>query len=113
MVPTVSDGRLTTESPAAATGERRRVPGLHLALAGSPVSIFKYSLFSCIGGLINALGLPGSLVGAGLVWWGFARKGRRRLWARAIVVACVVCGTYVLVTNVHNVLWSGHNPLFG
>ena len=92
-------------------GERTHA-NIVLAFIGTLVTGLNFSLTACMGGLQSFDGLPGSVTGSALAWWAFSRKTRAGRPARFLVSAAVVFTTYLLLRNIHNILWSGHGAIW-
>jgi hypothetical protein len=74
------------------------------------LSFLNVNFTTCACGYQSFLSLPGNLIGAGLAATTFVLFKPRvdRLIAAATCVPCIA----LLTLNIHNILWSGHNPLF-
>jgi hypothetical protein len=81
-----------------------------IALAAGIVTFLNWNLTMCMCGYQSTISLPGNLLGMGLSLWAFAVTSR--LWTARIVAACaLIFCVLILAMNIHNVLWSGHEPL--
>ena len=74
------------------------------------IGFFNVNLTACLCGYQGWDSLPGNLMATGMAVGCFLRF-RPRIDRIAAGVACVPC-TVLLFLNVHNLLWSGHHPLF-
>jgi hypothetical protein len=84
---------------------------LQLAWLGGLLTILGHTFATCICGHISWEGLLGTAPGAGLAWWGFAINSDKRSLPRAGLWVVVTLTSFMLLRNLHNVLWSGHDPL--
>jgi hypothetical protein len=53
----------------------------------------------------------GTAPGALLAWWGFVTNTDRRVVPRAGLWVLVIFTSFLLLRNLHDVLWSGHDAL--
>jgi len=97
----------------AANPQPSRSPFLRLTLAAAAfaVSFLNMNLTMCMCGYQDWTSLPGNLLGLALAFWAFYLPSRGLLVRAVAAFALIVC-TLIFVFNVHNLLWSGHEPIF-
>lgn len=83
-----------------------------LLTVGFLVSLLTHALMGCMCGLLPVEAMFGTLPGAVISWLGFTSLQEPRLAQRIGAIVATVFSTWALLQNVHNVLWSGHNPFF-
>lgn len=89
---------------------RTKFRPLVLSLAGVLVALLNVSILpTCMCGYMNALFLPGNLVAFALTSVGML-KGEKFVH-RLLATGLFIFVSFILFVNIHNVLWSGHNPL--
>jgi hypothetical protein len=76
------------------------------SFVGAAVSV---SMFTCTCGHLAQMALIGTVTTAVFAWWGFVRE--LPLLGRIFASVATVLASYLLVKNVLDILWFGHNPL--
>lgn len=66
--------------------------------------------FMCLCGHLDAMALTASVPTTALAWWGFARPAARS--GRVLAIAVAVLASALLLKNLLDVGWYGHEPLF-
>jgi hypothetical protein len=86
---------------------------LRLALAGIAfvISFLNMNLTGCMCGYQDWISVPGNLVGFALAIGAFCLASRAFITRVLSAFVLIVC-TLIFFLNVHNILWSGHNPIF-
>lgn len=84
---------------------------LQLACLGGLLTVLGHASATCLCGHISREGLLGTAPGALLAWWGFVTNPDKRALPRAGLWVLVTFTSCMLLRNLHNVLWSGHDPL--
>ena len=99
------------KSPAEGPQVAAKPPRSYIAVTflAFAIQIVNVSLFSCIGGLLDAAALPGGLVATVIAWWAWYKD--RTPVGRVVGAFVTIFVTYYFVANIHNVLWSGHEAL--
>jgi len=73
---------------------------------------FVASSFSCTCGHLGRFALPFSSLVLALAWWPFLFARDSRVVTRGLALIAVVSATMLLLKNVADVLWLGHQPVF-
>ena len=81
---------------------------LLLVVLSHAVSFSGFIFFMCRCGYHGWEALPTSTIGAGIAWYAFVRHRKRR---KLHVILAVVIPSGVLVKNVLDILWFGHEAL--
>ena len=74
-------------------------------------TVILYPGLRCGGGHIGQSALPITGAMAAFAWWPFLFARESRLVPRALAMIAVVAASMVLVKNICDVLWFGHNPI--
>ena len=91
------------------TDENKRY--VKVAVGGFVVVVLGVMFTSCLCGHLSWVSLLFTGGGSGMVWVGYYRLKDGRLSVRmCLAVAAILC-TYTLLQTIHNILWSGHDPL--
>ncbi len=90
--------------------ERPRCTVAWQSLIAVVIAVLGTPFFMCICGHIDRLGLSVTIPAGILAWWGFTR--RQSPVGRVFAMLVVVVATMVLIRNVLDVGWFGHNPIF-
>lgn len=85
---------------------------LQFAVGGFLIGVLTFMLTTCICAHLPRHALLGTVPGALMTWYAFFTSKESRLFPRLSVWACVILTTFLVLKNIHNVLWSGHNALF-
>ena len=85
---------------------------VHFGALGFVICLFTVALLSCACGHLDWIALPGTALGAILSWLNFIRGKDTPLYHRIGEIGSVIFTTLFLLKNLHDVLWSGHEPFF-
>ncbi|MGC4006310.1 MAG: hypothetical protein QM811_25595 [Pirellulales bacterium] len=78
---------------------------------GAVTALFFMSMTMCACGHMHWATLPFTLSATALSWTAFARPARFTL-RRCVLIGLTALATMALLSNVADVLWLGHDPLF-
>jgi hypothetical protein len=73
------------------------------------IQLVNLALFNCLCGYYGPEALPGGFVAAAIAWWGWYKD--HTLAGRITGALVTIFVSYSLLWIIHNVLWSGHDPL--
>ena len=88
-------------------------PAHQWALAALFISGMTVSITPCACGHLPAAALWGTVPGAVIAWVSFFRNKGQALGPRLLVWGTTVFASFMLLKNIHSVLWSGHHALLG
>jgi hypothetical protein len=99
---------LDYESPTAPQPARIAWGGI--AVIGLGIALINAFMTMCMCGYLSRSSMPGNAVAFAITGLAFLRC-RGSLPARIAVGIAFICVSLLVFQNIHNVLWSGHNPL--
>ena len=79
---------------------------------GLVLALLNMSLTMCLCGHYDFISLPGNITSVTLVWIGLSKRDKNQKKS-SFLYSTIVTGfiTVQLLKNIHNILWTGHNPL--
>lgn len=83
------------------------------AVGGLFVSCMNETVNLCMCGHLNLTALPGSLLCSGVLLSLFIRSDSRNIFVRLVIDVCLALTVFILIKNVGDILWWGHEPLLG
>lgn len=89
-----------------------RIKPDNLVAMGLVLSVVAELFLRCMCGHLGIEVLPITFAGALLVWIAIFQRKAPRLFLRFSYWFCAVATSLICFLNLHNVLWSGHNPIF-
>ncbi len=81
------------------------------AVFGLVISYLNMMMTTCMCGHMSRISLPGSVVGAAMAWFAFAAPNRANWPVRVLVMLSAALTMFILIKNLGDVLWWGHEPL--
>lgn len=90
----------------------QRLKGGPLFAASLILTFLGLPFVGCMCGHLGYEALPVTAGAALLAWYPFVRFERHTLDQRSFAVFTTCYGTFVLLRNVADILWFGHNPVF-
>lgn len=83
-----------------------------LAIVAPFAAWINSGLFACTCGHLDRLALPGNGIAALLAWVGLLCTGNRQIAVRLCLDLLTALTTVVLVKNLMDMSWFGHNPVW-
>jgi hypothetical protein len=82
-----------------------------IAVIGLGIALINALMTMCMCGYLNRSSIPGNAVAFAITGLAFLRCRGGSLPARIAIGIAFIFVSLLVFQNIHNVLWSGHNPL--
>ena len=91
--------------------KNKKGQSIFVALAALCISFLNMGMTCCLCGHMHFVSFPGSLIGALAAWFAFLRGKDKRLISRVVIHMVVVVTTIILLKNIGDILWWGHDAI--